>query len=40
MILCTVWLGVIGFLDDYFKIKARQAAKAKGEAYKRKIAMA
>ncbi|MBA4196408.1 MAG: phospho-N-acetylmuramoyl-pentapeptide-transferase [Chitinophaga sp.] len=36
MILCTVWLGVIGFLDDYFKIKARQAAKAKGEAYKKK----
>ncbi len=36
MILCTVWLGVIGFLDDYFKIKARQVAKAKGETYKKK----
>ncbi len=36
MILCTVWLGVIGFLDDLFKIRARQAAKAKGEAYKKK----
>lgn len=36
MVLCTVWLGVIGFLDDYFKIKARKAAKEKGEAYKKK----
>ncbi|MBS1626335.1 MAG: phospho-N-acetylmuramoyl-pentapeptide-transferase [Bacteroidetes bacterium] len=36
MILCTVWLGFIGFLDDYFKIKARKAAKAKGETYKKK----
>jgi len=36
MVLCTVWLGVIGFLDDFFKIRARQAAKAKGEAYKKK----
>ncbi len=36
MVLCTVWLGVIGFLDDYFKIKARKSAKEKGEAYKKK----
>ncbi len=36
MVLCTVWLGAIGFLDDYFKIKARQVAKEKGEAYKKK----
>ena len=36
MILCTVWLGIIGFLDDYFKIKARTAALEKGEAYKKK----
>ena len=36
MILCTVWLGVIGFLDDLFKIKARKMAKEKGEAYKKK----
>jgi phospho-N-acetylmuramoyl-pentapeptide-transferase len=36
MVLCTVWLGVIGFLDDYFKIKARKAAKERGEAYKKK----
>lgn len=36
MVLCTVWLGLIGFLDDYFKIKARRAALQKGEAYKKK----
>lgn len=36
MVLCTVWLGIIGFLDDYFKIKARRAAQLKGEAYKKK----
>src|SRR6476660_5015690 len=24
MVLCTVWLGVIGFMDDYFKIRARK----------------
>ena len=36
MILCTVWLGIIGFLDDYFKIRARREAKEKGEAYKKK----
>ena len=36
MILCTVWLGVIGFLDDLFKIRARKAAQQKGETYKKK----
>ena len=35
MILCTVWLGAIGFLDDYFKIKARKDAQNKGESYKK-----
>jgi phospho-N-acetylmuramoyl-pentapeptide-transferase len=35
MILCTVWLGAIGFLDDYFKIRARKQAQNKGEAYKK-----
>jgi phospho-N-acetylmuramoyl-pentapeptide-transferase len=35
MILCTVWLGLIGFLDDYFKIKARKQAQAEGSAYKK-----
>jgi phospho-N-acetylmuramoyl-pentapeptide-transferase len=36
MVLCTVWLGIIGFLDDYFKIRARRAAQEKGVAYKKK----
>lgn len=36
MLLCTVWLGVIGFLDDYLKIKARKQAQAKGEKYQKK----
>ncbi|HCL05098.1 MAG TPA: phospho-N-acetylmuramoyl-pentapeptide-transferase [Chitinophagaceae bacterium] len=36
MVLCTVWLGIIGFLDDYFKIRARKAALQKGESYKKK----
>jgi phospho-N-acetylmuramoyl-pentapeptide-transferase len=36
MILCTVWLGFIGFLDDYFKIKARQKAQAAGEKFIKK----
>jgi phospho-N-acetylmuramoyl-pentapeptide-transferase len=36
MILCTGWLGLIGFLDDYFKIKARKESQNKGEAYKKK----
>jgi phospho-N-acetylmuramoyl-pentapeptide-transferase len=36
MILCTVWLGLIGFLDDYFKIRARKDAQEKGETYKKK----
>jgi phospho-N-acetylmuramoyl-pentapeptide-transferase len=36
MLLSTVWLGIIGFLDDYFKIKARKTAQQKGEKYKKK----
>lgn len=36
MLLCTVWLGFIGFMDDYLKLKARKAAQAKGEKYKKK----
>jgi len=36
MLLCTVWLGAIGFLDDYLKIKARKNAQQKGEKYQKK----
>ncbi len=35
MILCTIWLAAIGFLDDYLKIRAKRIAKEKGIAYKK-----
>jgi phospho-N-acetylmuramoyl-pentapeptide-transferase len=35
MLLCTVWMGIIGFIDDYLKVKAKRIAKAKGENYKK-----
>ena len=35
MILSTVWLGVIGFIDDYLKIKAKRIAATKGIDYKK-----
>jgi phospho-N-acetylmuramoyl-pentapeptide-transferase len=35
MLLCTVWLGAIGFIDDYLKIKSKRAALAKGGTYKK-----
>lgn len=35
MLLCTVWLGTIGFIDDYLKIRAKRIAQAKGIAYKK-----
>ncbi len=36
MLLCTVWLGMIGFLDDYFKLRARKRALAAGGLYSKK----
>ncbi|MBV9960678.1 MAG: phospho-N-acetylmuramoyl-pentapeptide-transferase [Parafilimonas sp.] len=36
MLLCTIWLGVIGFLDDYFKLRARKKALAEGKGYTKK----
>ena len=35
MLLCTVWLGLIGFVDDYLKIKAKRIAKEKGVDFKK-----
>ncbi len=35
MLLCTVWLGAIGFIDDYLKIKSKRIAKEKGIDYKK-----
>ncbi len=39
MLLSTVWLGVIGFIDDYLKIKAKRIAKAKGKIIRRMMLM-
>ncbi|MEO6228936.1 MAG: phospho-N-acetylmuramoyl-pentapeptide-transferase [Ferruginibacter sp.] len=35
MMLCTVWLGTIGFIDDYLKIRSKRMAQAKGISYKK-----
>ncbi len=35
MLLCTVWLGAIGFIDDYLKIRSKKLAQAKGVGYKK-----
>ncbi len=35
MLLCTVWLGAIGFIDDYLKLRAKRIAKEKGIDYKK-----
>lgn len=35
MLLVTVWCGLIGFIDDYLKLRAKRLAKEKGEAYKK-----
>lgn len=35
MLLSTVWLGIIGFIDDYLKLRSKRLAKEKGIAYKK-----
>ena len=35
MLLATVWLGTIGFIDDLLKIRSRRRAKEKGLVYKK-----
>ncbi len=35
MLLCTVWLGAIGFIDDYLKIRAKRRASEKGVEFKK-----
>lgn len=35
MIFCTLWLGFIGFIDDYLKIRSKRRAQEKGIAYKK-----
>jgi phospho-N-acetylmuramoyl-pentapeptide-transferase len=33
MIFATIWLGLIGFVDDYLKLKAKRMAQKEGKAY-------
>ena len=35
MIFSTIWLGLIGFIDDYLKMRAKRIAQQKGIAYKK-----
>jgi phospho-N-acetylmuramoyl-pentapeptide-transferase len=35
MIFSTLWLGLIGFIDDYLKLRAKRIAKAQGVAYRK-----
>ena len=35
MLISTVWLGIIGFIDDYLKLKGKREAQQKGENYKK-----
>src|SRR5215203_650114 len=35
MILSTLWLGLIGFIDDYLKIRAKKMAQQRGVKYKK-----
>lgn len=35
LLLSTVWLGLVGFVDDYLKLRARRIAQQKGLTYKK-----
>lgn len=35
MLISTVWLGAIGFTDDYLKLRAKKLAQQQGAAYKK-----
>jgi phospho-N-acetylmuramoyl-pentapeptide-transferase len=35
MLFATVWLGLIGFIDDYLKLRAKRIAKEQGVPYKK-----
>ena len=36
MLIATVWLGIIGFIDDYLKLRAKRMAHEQGVTYKKK----
>lgn len=35
MLIATVWLGIIGFVDDYLKLRAKRIAQQQGVPYKK-----
>lgn len=35
MLIATVWLGIIGFIDDYLKLRAKKIAQEQGIPYKK-----
>jgi phospho-N-acetylmuramoyl-pentapeptide-transferase len=35
MLIATVWLGIIGFIDDYLKLRSKKMAQQQGVAYKK-----
>ncbi len=35
MIISTLWMGAIGFIDDYLKLRGKKLAQQKGEQYKK-----
>jgi phospho-N-acetylmuramoyl-pentapeptide-transferase len=35
MLISTVWLGIIGFIDDYLKLRAKRIAQQQGIAYRK-----
>lgn len=35
MLVATIWLGLIGFIDDYLKLKAKRIAQQQGTTYKK-----
>lgn len=35
ILLSTVWLGIVGFIDDYLKLRAKRLVQQKGGAYKK-----
>jgi phospho-N-acetylmuramoyl-pentapeptide-transferase len=35
MLFSTVWLGLIGFIDDYLKLRSKRLAKQQGASYKK-----
>jgi len=35
LLISTIWLGIIGFIDDYLKLKSKRMAQQKGADYKK-----